>query len=211
MELASHLELAAYASGPLTPWRGTYPSLYAIAAASGGGGTEVPKPNAIIVSGLNCNLLGSVDTVQTPSGGGANQPTASLGDVPIVSPSGTIAARGTVSAQVQCGGTNTSLGASTVGIAIQPGAGTTVSSGYRLQASNQSGYYGTFNEGASGSCASGLTIGTGWSTELHTYAANEAGNNTPYAKTISFSLCGTGQPQAPGPYSMGFTLQLVNR
>lgn len=200
-------ETMVYAQGPLKPWTGSLPPLRVGLHSGKDLSDEVPKPNAIIISGLNCNLTA---TAGAGSGGAGAGAVAELGDVPSRTLSGSSAAQGVVSATVTCGGSNGDA-AVTVGLEVRPNAGTTVDEGYRLVSGAQPGYYGTFNEGGAGTCASGLPLGAGWSTGIHTYAAKEAGNSMPYTKNLTFSLCGTGQTQAPGTYSMAFTLQLVNR
>ena len=189
--------IAVYAQGPLSPGSGQLPDVYAGSHTNLDAWTLVPKPNAIIISGLNCNL-NPAGPVEFP-----------LGEVSANSTQGT-AADAQVDLTVTCSGTNTTEYNGEVQNAIQFDAGPGMTAdGFKLTAANQPGFYGTIARvGGENGCDKALTLGQPDPDAIQVYQPGEQGKTTP--ASYIFNLCRTGKSQTPGDYTMRLTATLVN-
>lgn len=192
--------LAIHATAPLVPWRGTLPQLN----IGFHGGTDYDKqvnlPNAVIISGLNCNLLAG------------NGPEYNLGIVAAATSRGKAASQ-QADLTVQCSGTNEKADNVPLSMSIQfdpgPGMDPSPTDGFKLTATGQPGFYGTIGrEDQETGCDKALTLGEPDPTPVHTYSPGETGQ-TDTAHYV-FSLCRTGKPQDPGDYNMTLIATLVN-
>lgn len=194
--------LEAWATGPLSPGPTRIEGLFASDVSyndSFTASTALSKPNAVIVSGLNCGL-------SAPQGS-----TIDLGPVPAGS-TDAVAARGDFALTVACSGTNsTDAGATTsIGVAFTPTGGATTD-GTHLTVPGQPSFYGNIVSGSTAKCTDGVPLdGSPDAVSLHEYKPGATGitQTLPY----TFTLCATGdQTQAPGAYSMTATASIVNQ
>lgn len=191
--------IAIYAKGPLSPGGGTLPTLFAGVKTDDYPYVRLAKPNAVIISGLNCSLS-AAGPVEFPLGAVSLAPTA-----------GTAAAEAEVGLTVTCAGTNSTdeyAGSVQNSIEFDAGPGMTAD-GFKLTADNQPGFYGTIGRvGGENGCDKALTLGQPDPDAIQVYHAGEQGKTTPVS--YIFNLCRTGKSQTPGDYTMRLTATLVN-
>ncbi len=168
----------------------------------------LPKPTAIIISGLNCNIQVTDVSGATASGIGSSNVGVDLGDVRTGLAAGTSTASASIVLTTACSGANSSDASAQTSIAttFNAGPGTQADASGFLRETGVTGHYLTLNQN-SGACntsnaVTGTTTGT-------TYAPGAPG--TVSTETVVASLCSDGTTETLGEHNISAVAELVNR
>ena len=173
---------------------------------------SVELPPRFDVTDVACSLSSDMTTIATP-------PVVTLG-----APAGSVLATGTATLTGICGGTNQTGRTLTSEIFFHaPSGGTwTVDDGTKLRSTSQPGAYSTLS-GTSNNCtgtgndvytigpagAIGTAVG---SKNLPLASTNTGANISPtFSRTVNWTLCSTGAPQAAGSYSVPIVAATVTQ
>ena len=206
--LSASGQMIIYALGPLSPGLLTSKPLYIGHHTDSDYVAIVPKPSAIVISGLNCNIQVTSGTGASSTGAGTPNVTVDYGSVPKRSPAGNADATAALVLTTTCSGTNSSDAAAQVTLAtsFSAGAGTVQDASGYLRESGVAGHYLTLNQNTGACNASNAVTGM---TTGKTYAPGAPG--TVSTETVVASLCSDGTTATLGQHTIRAVAKLVNR
>lgn len=200
--------IAAYATGPLSPGPLPGATLYAGYHSGADDYAVVDKPTSIIVSGLNCNMNVTGVMGATSSGQGTTTVNIEFGNITRGSPAGDADANASLALTTTCSGSNSSDAAAQVTLftAFSAGTGTVQDASGYLRESGVAGHYLTLNQNT-GTCNASKAVTDG--TTGKAYAPSAPG--TVSTETVVASLCSDGTTAALGPHTIRAVAKLVNK